>query len=71
VSGRKGTRKTKKALLAPFLYSIKRLKKGGELIIAYQLEYYEKNLISIHKQLLLLSTFISIEKKHEEIMLLK
>ena len=37
----------------------------------YQPEYYEKNLISIHKQLLLLSTFISIEKKHEEIMLLK
>ena len=46
VSGRKGTRKTKKALLAPFLYSIKRLKKGGELIISYQLEYYEKNLVS-------------------------
>ena len=29
-----------------FLQQNNYLKKGGELIIAYQLEYYEKNLIS-------------------------
>ena len=62
---------TKKAPGAPSLYFIKRLKKGGELINNYQLEYYEKNLISIHKQPLLLSTFTSIDKKHEEIVILK
>ena len=30
-----------------FLQQNNYLKKGGELIIAYQLEYYEKNLISM------------------------
>ena len=44
-------------------------KKGGELIIANQLEYYEKNLIST---CIGLSTFVvdsySIGRKHEEIM---
>ena len=30
-----------------FLQQNNYLKKGGELIITYQLEYYEKNLVSI------------------------
>ena len=50
-----------------FLQQNNYLKKGGELIIAYQLEYYEKNLISsIYIRCLSVYGYM-ISIKHEEI----
>lgn len=50
-----------------FLQQNDYLKKGGELIITYQLEYYEKNLISsIYIRCLSVYGYM-ISIKHEEI----
>lgn len=50
-----------------FLQQNNYLKKGGELIITYQLEYYEKNLISsIYIRCLSVYGYM-ISIKHEEI----